>query len=123
VRQWYDKLDKRPSSFMFKSWLSVRVHAKDNLPLSKDFGANECSHDLAPIVMSHGLTANKFLYQTTCIEMASFGHLVLIIDHLDGSGTFTKTENGEILKFNTSMPRNEFKRGEAGHLKIEQMVE
>ena len=53
--------------------------------------------------------------------MASFGHIVFVIDHLDGSGTYTINQQGEVDVFNTSIPRDQVQPGMSGQAIVENM--
>lgn len=55
--------------------------------------------------MSHGLMANRSLYSTICLELASFGYIVFAIDHHDGSGSYSQKLTGEEVRFDTTCPR------------------
>lgn len=47
------------------------------------------------VLLSHGLGGNRFLYTTTCIELASHGFLVAALEHRDGSACRTYYYNSE----------------------------
>jgi platelet-activating factor acetylhydrolase len=106
---------------MFKHWQHIEVHAKENLPIANTFKNGE--KQLVPIIFSHGLTSNRCMHSVMGIELASFGHIVFIIDHLDGTGSYSIDQKGNVHKFNTNIPRKAFLPNEAGHKFIEQAVE
>lgn len=112
ARTYYSRLKQKPSSFMFTHWKKIRVNAKESVPLAHAFQSGE--KKLAPLIFSHGLTSNRCMHNVAGIEMASFGHIVFVIDHLDGSGSYTVDQKGKEVKFNTSTPREQFGPGMAG---------
>ena len=115
ARQYYSFLNERPSSVMFRFWRHLTVHAKENLGLATHFrNSAKKGKGLIPIIMSHGITANRCLYQTICIELASFGYMVLAIDHHDGSGTYSEKKDGTPIPLDTSGPRNEMQMNGPG---------
>lgn len=88
------------------------THAKQNIGLATEF--EQGTSKLSPIIFSHGLTSNRCLHNVTGCELASFGHIVFVIDHCDGSGSYTEDVRGNQVKFNTSLPRDQFLPGQAG---------
>lgn len=38
---------------------------------------------LKPIILSHGLGGHRFLYTSTCIELASWGYIIFALEHRD----------------------------------------
>ena len=121
TRRWYDRTIKSlPSTFMFWPWREVEIHAKVDIELSEEFNLGS---KLAPILFSHGFCGNRCMYSVQCSELASFGYLVFAIDHLDGSGNLTETRQQTIVKFNTSMPRDQMRPGEIGQREVYKMTD
>ena len=82
---------------MFRSWRDIQIHAKIDLKITKKLTK------LSPIILSHGITANRSLYSCINQELASFGHIVFVLDHLDGSGSYTVKRNGSAVKIDTTL--------------------
>lgn len=59
---------------------------------------------LQPLLFSHGLSTHKMNYSGICRELASYGFLVIALNHNDRSCLFTKGPNfnvavdGQIIK-------------------------
>ena len=57
------------------------------------------SRKLIPLIHSHGIGMSCEMYQTMAQEMASSGYVVFLIDHKDGTCSFTETENSSLKTF------------------------
>lgn len=58
----------------------------DELPKPEDFDKRE---KFPVIIFSHGLGGSRLCYSTICGELASFGCIVIAVEHRDGSGART----------------------------------
>ena len=63
--------------FMTFVWLPVAVNA----PLAKDFAHGK--KQLQPLVFSHGEALDRMLYSGILRELASYGFLVIALNHND----------------------------------------
>jgi len=59
--------------------------------------------ELLPIVFSHGLRSTSLFHSSTARELASNGAIVFSIDHMDGSASYTETEEGVGVPFDLSI--------------------
>jgi len=50
------------------------------------------------VVYSHGLGGTNALYSTQATNLASYGYVVMMVEHTDGSAPLTKLQSGEILE-------------------------
>ena len=60
---------------------------KRDAPLAPQFGDGKKL--LQPLIFSHGLTSHKMNYSGICRELASYGFLVIALNHNDRSGEYT----------------------------------
>jgi len=55
---------------------------------------------LLPLVLfSHGLIGNSEVYSKTCSDIASFGFIVVALEHEDGSGAFARSVSGDAVRY------------------------
>ena len=63
------------------------------IPVTRDAPLNSDFHDgtkmLQPLIFSHGLTGHKMNYSGLCREFASYGFLVIALNHNDRSCEYT----------------------------------
>lgn len=52
-----------------------------------------------PLVFSHGCSVSRMFYSTAAIELASYGYVVFLPDHHDGSCAYTRTKSGKEVLF------------------------
>ena len=52
---------------------------------------------IRPIVFSHGLSGSNRLYVGLARDLASHGYLVIMLNHQDGTCTYTETKEGKGL--------------------------
>lgn len=78
----------------------LRTLAYNDLPLVDELSAAP----LIPIILSHGLTGNRTIYQLNGQELASHGYIVFMMDHLDGSNMKTTTKSGKSYVFDCKQP-------------------
>lgn len=58
------------------------------------------------VVFSHGLGGNANMYSEMCRALASYGYIVLAVEHADGSGCYAESLSGEPI-FYKVRPGNE----------------
>ena len=71
----------------------TRVPVAQNAPLSGDFAHGR--KQLVPLVFSHGESFDRMAYSAILSELASYGFLVIALNHNDGSCMFTVGEPQE----------------------------
>lgn len=59
------------------------------IPVIEKGGVNRNIGKLKAVVFSHGLGGTRFLYSNTCCELASYGFIVIALEHRDGSASMT----------------------------------
>lgn len=67
--------------------------------------SGKASHDikkLVPLIFSHGYGGNLHDYSTTCRMLASYGYLVITINHNDGSCSYTEKEDGTAIPYDNT---------------------
>jgi hypothetical protein len=67
--------------------LSIEIPVVLGAPLARVFASGVKS--LIPMIFSHGLMGKSLGYSVLLREMASYGMVVVGVDHLDGSCGFT----------------------------------
>lgn len=50
---------------------------------------------LIPVIYCHGLSSNRSMHSGTCRDLASHGYIVFVIDHEDGTSSYTVSEDGK----------------------------
>eukprot|EP00743_Colponemidia_sp_Colp-15_P005641 GILK01006065.1.p1 GENE.GILK01006065.1~~GILK01006065.1.p1 ORF type:complete len:455 (-),score=64.98 GILK01006065.1:109-1473(-) len=80
--------------FLFNHLIDVRMRAYLNAPLSSE------SLDFVPLVFSHGMGGMRTAYTSICQELASYGYIVFVTEHNDGSAGVTRLPDGTV-KFYT----------------------
>jgi len=68
------------------------------LPASRDVPLINTSQSLPVTLFSHGLGGNRFIYSSTCIELASHGLVVAAVEHSDLSASATYYLNSDHTK-------------------------
>ena len=81
--------DPIPPIFLLKSGLNVDLPVAVEASISADFKDKQ----LVPLIFSHGLTACAKMHSVMCKEFASYGMLVIALDHLDESCGYTINQN------------------------------
>ena len=51
------------------------------------------------VIFSHGLGGCASMYVQICAQLASFGYIIVAIEHEDGSGCHAQTASGELLRY------------------------
>ena len=76
----------------FAAFRDITIDVTPDGPLANDFATGK--KKLVPIVFSHGLTANRSLYSTNARELSAHGFLVILLDHQDGTCSYTENKDG-----------------------------
>ena len=85
-----------------KPFSLVKIPVLRDGDLAKEF--RDGTKLLQPLLFSHGLTTHRMNYSGICRELASYGFLVIALNHNDRSCLFTKGSqvnvavDGEIIK-------------------------
>jgi hypothetical protein len=71
----------------------IKPLSKVTIPVARNAPLNSEFHDgtkmLQPLIFSHGLTSHKMNYSGLCREFASYGFLVIALNHNDRSCEYT----------------------------------
>jgi predicted dienelactone hydrolase len=51
------------------------------------------------VIFSHGLGGNMEVYSQFCLDLASFGFVVVALEHEDGTASFAKDASGQVIKY------------------------
>ena len=62
--------------------------------MHKDFTGSS-QKKLIPIIYSHGLSSNRTMHSGTCRDLASHGYIVFVMDHQDGTSSYTCSKDGK----------------------------
>lgn len=73
-----------------EAFRNLTVPVFENGPLADEFLSGQKM--LQPLVFSHGLTSHKMNYSGLCREMASYGFLVVALNHNDRSCEYTTAQ-------------------------------
>ena len=77
----------------------IKIHAYVGAPLISSEKLSHGSKKFVPIVFSHGLSAQRNAYSSFCCELASHGHIIFSIDHVEEiKTTFRDEKEGEIRR-------------------------
>lgn len=78
--------------FLLHYWHLIRPHFWKGSTLL------ESTSRFHVVVYSHGLGGTNALYSTQATNLASYGYVVMMVEHTDGSAPLTKLQSGEILE-------------------------
>jgi len=96
------------SPYEVRSHLTVSVPVQVDAEISKDFTADK---KLPVVIFSHGLSGCAKNYTVICREIASYGVVVIALDHLDESAGYTKNlEKDKEVPFNSGIEFDDQKR-------------
>lgn len=56
--------------------------------------SGKTAQPLIPLIFSHGLSSNRTMHSGTCKDFASHGYIVFVMDHKDGSSSYTEEAEG-----------------------------
>ena len=73
--------DPEPPAIMLEAMFGTKMYVAVDAQISKG--------PLPVLVFSHGLMLSARHYSVICCELASYGVIVIAVDHLDGSAGFT----------------------------------
>ena len=84
---WQDGSQKGLCDLRAKFMTFVSVQVAENAPLARDFSHG--SKKMQPLVFSHGDSYDRMFYSGILRELASYGFLVIALNHNDGSCLYT----------------------------------
>ena len=67
----------------YPEWLGIRPLSRVKIPVRVN--ANAALQEMQPILFSHGFARNRLQYSALCMELASCGYTLFVLDHNDGS--------------------------------------
>ena len=75
----------------------VKMDTLTNGELDSSFITDSDINDrkITPIIFSHSLSSNRTMFSGICLDFASHGFMVFVMDHKDGSSSYTESEDGE----------------------------
>jgi platelet-activating factor acetylhydrolase len=81
-------------------WMTIPCFS--DAPVARN---SNCNSGLWPVVIfSHGLYGTLEMYSTLCMQIASFGYIVIAMEHEDGSAIYAKPPDSKPL-FLTRVPK------------------
>ncbi|KHN94723.1 phospholipase A2 [Metarhizium album ARSEF 1941] len=87
----YTKLPAFRNAQLAEYW--AKDGRKENAACDKDDGGRDSCSSEKPtfpvVIFTHGLGGSRLCYSTICGELASFGFIVVAVEHRDGSGART----------------------------------
>lgn len=84
--------------FVLTLFLGAAHHPLNGTPRSaRVWKENERS--LPCVFFSHGLGGNSDVYVKTAADLASYGFVVICLEHEDGSASYAKTEQGQVVEY------------------------
>jgi hypothetical protein len=88
-----NKDNKHTPLWIMRSFLSIRMETAEEGELPDEFAKGH--KKLIPIIYCHGLSSNRSMHSGTCRDLASHGYIVFIMDHEDGTSSYTVSEDGK----------------------------
>jgi len=86
--------------WLFDLFLGASPHPLADVPeTARPIVHEEGEHSMPWVLFSHGLGGNCEVYTKCCSDMASHGFVVIALEHEDGSGSFAKAVNGDIVRY------------------------
>ena len=76
-----------------RSLSKVKMNVVYEGTLHRDY-TSSTSKPLIPVIYCHGLSSNRSMHSGTCRDLASHGYIVFIIDHQDGTSSYTVSKDG-----------------------------
>jgi len=94
---------------LFLPYLDVKIPACIDADLAPCFvpekEGDQPARKLVPLVFSHGMLMDGHFHSLICRELASYGLMVVTLDHMDGSCNYTENcQTGEPVKFSQAAP-------------------
>ncbi|CDW85051.1 platelet-activating factor acetylhydrolase [Stylonychia lemnae] len=83
--------DKHVSIQVFRHLRKVMMNVVQNGEIDVDF----YNKPIIPLVYCHGLSSNRTMHSGTCKDLASSGYMVFILDHKDGTSSYTYDKDGK----------------------------
>jgi len=107
----------RDFGWMLHTWRLTGIQAKKNAKLSPTNDKSKENDDESktkfPIVIySHGLGGNADIYSYQTLSLAAKGNVVVVMNHLDGTGPIVKTKCGQEVTFDHGISKMDYKEGD-----------
>jgi hypothetical protein len=96
------------SHVYFLPWIGIKIPVVEDADLAPCFipekEGEEPARRLVPLIFSHGMLNCGNMYSHTHRELASYGLMVVAMDHMDGSCNITENMiTGETVLFDKSV--------------------
>ena len=86
-------LDNHGPLWTLRSLARVKMDVVQEAELHKDYSSST-QKALIPLIYCHGLSSNRTMHSGTCRDLASHGYLVFVLDHQDGTSSYTVSKDG-----------------------------
>jgi platelet-activating factor acetylhydrolase len=93
------KRNAKPVSFVTNEVLASKKRGSEK-PLD-----SKAEQKIPMAVFSHGILGNVFIYSYQCMNLASNGTLVLLVEHTDGSAIGAKKKDGSFVYYDLSIAK------------------
>ena len=71
----------------------IQIHARESAKTAKI----SPTQDLPVIIFSHGLVGMRTTCSSLCVQLASFGYVVIAVEHRDGTACMSISKDGTII--------------------------
>merc|ERR1712226_1472680 len=95
-------------SWMLHTWRLTHIQAKQHAKLVPQ----NITKQFPVVVFSHGLGGNMDIYSYQTLSLAAKGSIVILLNHLDGTGPVVKTKCGHEVLFDKTIAQLDWKIGD-----------